>query len=72
VAARTTANVPSAAGREDYVPVRLIERGGELWAEPIFGKSNLIFTLVAADGLLRVPLNTTGLREGAWAEVILF
>lgn len=72
MAGRVTANVPSAAGREDYVPVRLVERGGELWAEPIFGKSNLIFTLVAADGLLRVPMNATGLREGAWAEIILF
>lgn len=72
VAARVMANVPSAAGREDYVPVRLVERGGELWAEPIFGKSNLIFTLVAADGLLKVPMNATGLRERAWAEVILF
>jgi molybdopterin molybdotransferase len=70
--ARVSANVPSAAGREDYVPVRLVDRDGEQWAEPVFGKSNLIFTLVSADGLLRVPLNITGLREGAWGEVILF
>jgi molybdopterin molybdotransferase len=70
--ARVRANVPSAAGREDYVPVRLVERGGELWAEPVFGKSNLIFTLVGASGLLRVPLDMTGVREGAWGEVVLF
>lgn len=69
---RVTANVPSAAGREDYVPVRLVERSGEVWAEPVFGKSNLIFTLVGAGGLLRVPMNATGLREGTWAEVLLF
>lgn len=72
VPARAAANVPSAAGREEYVPVRLQNREGELWAEPIFGKSNLIFTLVEADGLLRVPLNATGIREGTWAEVVLF
>jgi molybdopterin molybdotransferase len=70
--ARVSVNVPSAAGREDYVPVRLVERDGERWAEPVFGKSNLIFTLVGADGLLKVPLNATGLREGAWGEVVLF
>jgi molybdopterin molybdotransferase len=70
--ARVTVNVPSAAGREDYVPVRLLDRDGETWAEPVFGKSNLIFTLVGADGLLKVPLDITGLREGAWAEVVLF
>ena len=69
---RVTVNVPSAAGREDYVPARLVERSGEVWAEPIFGKSNLIFTLVAAEGLLRVPMNATGLREGSWAEMLLF
>lgn len=69
---RTAINIPSAAGREDYVPVRLVNREGETWAEPVFGKSNLIFTLVGADGFLKVPLNTTGLREGAWGEVVLF
>lgn len=72
VRARVTVNVPSAAGREDYVPVRLSDRDDETWAEPVFGKSNLIFTLIGADGLLRIPLNMTGLREGAWGEVILF
>jgi molybdopterin molybdotransferase len=70
--ARVMVNVPSAAGREDYAPVRLVDRDGELWAEPVFGKSNLIFTLVGVDGLLKVPLNATGLREGTWGEVILF
>jgi len=70
--AHAAQNIPSAAGREDYVPVRLVARDGDQWAEPVFGKSNLIFTLVGADGLLRVPLDATGLREGAWAEVTLF
>ncbi len=72
VRARMTVNVASAAGREDHVPVRLVSREGEWWAEPIFGKSNLIFTLVGADGLLEVPLDATGLREGSWGEVVLF
>jgi molybdopterin molybdotransferase len=70
VRARLTANVASSAGREDYIPARLIEREGELWAEPIFFKSNLIFTLIKANGLIKVPLNKTGLQAGEWAEVI--
>ena len=70
--ARVTSNIPSAAGREDYVPVRVTDRDDELWAEPLFGKSNLIFTLVGADGLLKIPMNVTGLREGTRAEVTLF
>jgi len=40
-------------------------------AEPIFGKSNLIFSLAAADGLLRIPPDATGLSAGEMVEVLL-
>ena len=40
-------------------------------ADPIFGKSNLIFTLAAADGLLRIPPDATGLSAGEVVEVLL-
>ena len=40
-------------------------------ADPIFGKSNLIFTLAAADGLLRIPPDATGLSAGEVVEVVL-
>jgi molybdopterin molybdotransferase len=40
-------------------------------AEPIFGKSNLIFTLAAADGLLKIPPDATGLSAGEVVEVLL-
>jgi molybdopterin molybdotransferase len=70
--ARLTANVASIAGREDYVPCRLIEREDGLHAEPIFFKSNLIFTLVKADGLLIIPLDKTGLEAEEWVEVVRF
>jgi len=40
-------------------------------AEPIFGKSNLIFTLAAADGLLKIPPDATGLSAGELVEVLL-
>jgi len=47
-------------------------RRGEGWlAEPIFGKSNLIFSLAAADGLLRIPPDATGLEAGTVVEVVL-
>ncbi len=70
--AKLTRNVASEAGREDYVPAKLVERGGELFAEPIFGKSNLIFTLVRADVLIHIPLNANGASEGEVVEVTLF
>jgi molybdopterin molybdotransferase len=43
----------------------------EFRAEPIFGKSNLIFTLAAADGLLRIHPDATGLSAGEMVEVYL-
>jgi molybdopterin molybdotransferase len=69
--ARLAVNVPSQAGREDYLPVRLVAdpaEGG--WrAEPIFYKSNLIFTLTRADGLLRIPADVNGLSAGEMVEI---
>jgi molybdopterin molybdotransferase len=72
VRANLTANVASTAGREDYVPCKLAEQDGALLAEPIFFKSNLIFTLVKADGLIVVPLDKTGLEAGDSVEIRLF
>jgi molybdopterin molybdotransferase len=84
VLARLTVNLPSQAGREDWWPVRLIvNRQSQTLApdasagvvnhdaDPIFGKSNLIFTLASADGLLRIHPNATGLSAGEVVEVTL-
>jgi molybdopterin molybdotransferase len=75
VFARLTVNLPSQAGREDWWAVKLIENRKSkienLEADPIFGKSNLIFTLAAADGLLRIPPDATGLSAGEMIEVYL-
>jgi molybdopterin molybdotransferase len=69
--ARLARNVSSTTGREDYVQVRIEERAGEPWAVPVFGKSNLIYTLVHAEGAVKVPLDSNGIREGAWVTVFL-
>jgi molybdopterin molybdotransferase len=82
VTARLTVNLASQAGREDWWPVRLVRSAGgedvqstggrDAWqAEPIFGKSNLIFTLAAADGLLRIAPDATGLSAGELVDVFL-
>ena len=67
--ARLTRNVASTAGRVDFIPATLAERDGETWAEPIFGASNLIFTLVRADALVRIPADANGLPAGASVEI---
>ncbi len=68
VTARLARNIASATGREDYIQVRL-EDGAAI---PVFGKSNLIFTLIRADGMLKIPLDVGGLAAGAQVEVVLF
>jgi molybdopterin molybdotransferase len=78
VRARLTVNLPSQAGREDWWPVRLLfpsptekAQSEGILADPIFGKSNLIFTLASADGLLRIAPDATGLSAGEMVEVLL-
>jgi len=84
VLATLAVNIPSQAGREDWVPVYLVDSSprisssarmsycADYRAEPLFGKSNLIFTLVRADGLVRIPSDATGLSAGETVEVFLF
>lgn len=72
VRARLTHNLASQAGRLDYTPARLVTREGELQVEPIFGKSNQIFTLVFADGMIVTPADSNGLQAGEIVEVRLF
>ena len=72
IQARLSVNLASQAGREDWVPVRLIREKDGYLAEPVFGKSNLIFTLARADGLLRISPDANGLNAGEIVQVRLF
>ncbi|HKA31912.1 MAG TPA: gephyrin-like molybdotransferase Glp [Candidatus Binatia bacterium] len=65
-------NVASQAGREDYIRVCLEEADAKLYARPLPSKSGAIFTLVKADGMIRVDLNQEGIEQGEEVEVILF
>jgi molybdopterin molybdotransferase len=68
--AKMTRNVGSAQGRVEYIRVRLKEADGALMAEPILGKSGLIRTMIEADGLVAVDMNTEGLEKGEEVNVI--
>jgi molybdopterin molybdotransferase len=65
-------NIDSPSGREDYVRVTLSESAGCIYATPLPNKSGAIFTLVKADGMIRIGLNQEGIEEGEEVEVILF
>ena len=69
---RLARNLPSSQGRVDFVRVRLEHRDGELYAEPVLGKSGLIHTMVKADGLVRIAAPVEGLDKGDAVAVELF
>lgn len=71
IKAHLLGNIPSLAGRDDWVPVSLFKDMGIWKAEPIHFKSNLIFNLVKADGLVHIPADVTGLSAGSLIEVEL-
>jgi molybdopterin molybdotransferase len=70
IRARLNRNVASKHGREDFIRVKIKEEDGDAVAEPIFGESALISTLVRADGLVRIDRHTEGLYAGETVEVI--
>jgi len=72
VEARLSRNIESKTGREDYIRVKLFKKGETLIAEPVYGKSGLISTLVDANGLVRVDINTEGLYKDQKVKVTLF
>jgi molybdopterin molybdotransferase len=72
VRATLKTNVASQIGREDYVRVTLERQAEGLLATPLPSKSGAIFTLVKADGMVRIDMNLDGLEQGEEVEVILF
>jgi len=70
--AKLKTNIASQIGREDYVRVTLEQDGLNFVATPLPSKSGAIFTLVKADGMVRIEMNQDGLEQGDEVEVILF
>lgn len=66
---RATDPIDSVDWREDLLPARLALREGEQWVEPIRFKSNLIFRLVDADCLVKIPIGVARVEAGEWVEV---
>jgi molybdopterin molybdotransferase len=72
ISARISRNISSSAGREEHIGVVLEERGEEIWAVPLLGKSGLITTLTRADGTAVIPLRKLGVQAGDLVDVRLF
>ena len=68
--AQLSRNLSSAQGRTDYIRVKILENDNGIWAEPVLGKSGLINTMIKADGLIEIGINTEGLDKGTIVNVI--
>jgi molybdopterin molybdotransferase len=72
ILARISRNISSAAGRQDFIRVKLEKRNEELWAIPVLGKSGLLSTMVDSDGLAHIPSERQGFAKGDKVVVELF
>ncbi len=72
VRARLAAPIASTAGRDDWVRVRLEERGGDWIAHPLAGGSAEIAAFVHADGMVHVAAATPAVEAGATVVVQRF
>lgn len=57
-------NLYSGSGREEFVRVRIMPKGDGWQAEPVRGKSGLIRTMVLADAIVHISLDTEGIEAG--------
>ena len=52
-------------GLEEYIRVRLEETdNGSFVAFPVYGKSGMLSTMVKADAMIVIPMNTEGFSKG--------
>ena len=64
-------DVSSSSGRTDYVRVKAVIQGNQSTAIPVYGKSNLISTMVKSDGYVVIPSESDGIYQGDLVDVLL-
>jgi|WetSurMetagenome_2_1015567.scaffolds.fasta_scaffold00012_82 molybdopterin molybdotransferase len=72
LSATMSKGVASSPGRQDHIRVRVEAGENGYIAIPVMGKSGLITTLVAADGVVIIPENRLGIDAGENVTVNLF
>jgi len=74
VTARLARNVSSAAGRSDFIRVRLSRQSprAPFEAHPVLGTSGALFSMVQAHGYIVVRDSLQGIKAGEMVEVLLY
>lgn len=71
IKAELNRNLVSDKGREEYIPVKIYQENGKVFAEPLLGKSSLITNLAKSDALLKIPAAQEGKAKGEQVELAL-
>jgi molybdopterin molybdotransferase len=72
VEARVTVNVASQPGRDDFIPVQLLEDEEGRQAKPLLGKSGLMSIISQADGYVHIAYEKQGIKAGEMVKVNMF
>ncbi|MBN1231469.1 MAG: molybdopterin molybdotransferase MoeA [Anaerolineales bacterium] len=72
IQAKLLEDIPASPERDSWVAIKLVYEDGVTFAQPIFGKSNLIFTLARADGLIRIRVDSKGYSKEELIHMELF
>jgi molybdopterin molybdotransferase len=68
-----TASIHSTIGLEEYVRVGIEEtQDGKYEAQPIYGKSGMLSTMVKANGILIIPMTIEGFSKGDTVQAVRF
>ncbi len=70
--AQINVNIPSSPGRKTFQLVNLISIGEENIAQPVLGKSGMIYTMSRADGYIIIDKNQEGLKKDQNVQVFMF
>ncbi len=71
IEAELTRDLVSDKGREEYIPVKIIKKDDNLYAEPLLAKSSLITNLAYGDAMLMIPKNQEGKDKGEMVKLTL-
>lgn len=72
IKAKITRRIASTPGIRDFLRVKIVEKNGEHYAEPLkLTGSGILSTVTKANGIIVIPEEVEGLEEGEEVEVVL-
>ncbi|GAB6109872.1 molybdopterin molybdotransferase MoeA [Fusibacter bizertensis] len=71
ISARLTDNVHASPGKDNFIPVELIQNHGQYQAKPLLGKSGLFSIMAHASGYIHISSEKEGLLKDALVNVKL-